>query len=1036
MEQELLQLLADTQNPSSHPRKSAEHRLLTLYSNEAFALSLASIASHTSVPVPIRQSALLVLRTFVSAAWSSHLDEFKGQVMVDDANKAQIRRVLLELATSPTEDDRRVKASASMVVSKIAAADFPEDWPEVLPSLLQIIRSGTGSQLHGALRVLSDLVENGLREDQFFTVAQELVSTLFDVATNTTLKPTLRALAVSTFRACFDTLQMVIEQHKTEVRQFMDEALKIWMPFFIGTIKETLPAMPTEDEESADGSGAQQWRGIIALKLQIAKVILKVRDVFPGLLANHSTTVFSTFWDDLLIIQNPYQELYIHDERQGRMEDADNLPYTLDYLVLEELDLLQMLLRAPPVKAELDKQLQAAGNVTSGWVPELLKIATSYALVSAEDEGLWDIDVNLYLCEETSVTANYTPRTCGGDLIVKLGEWLKQGAAEALLSYSNILFSDPNVGWKHREAVLYLACQLLRHFHDVRQTISLELANGFEGLVKFCVQQEDIFLRARGYLVASIITKVADKAFHPTGFTWLEASVKAIREDPSEVVKTACVRVLQDYLPTTVLAPSLTQPIQVHILSTLSEFISSHDLRDITEGDDVKFNIAESLRDTILVEPNVVLNSIALDMLFNVASAAAGNYQLAMVVTETFELIIEHITEQGHEAYVRLCEKVLPPLTGAIDVGNMTDENSLISLATDLVRILTEFGLEPLPNGFIGTLLPKVNRLALVSEDNQLLPSATLAIKHMLAHDPNQFFAWQDPQTGKGAVETTLIIIDRLLGPTIDDKAASEVGELAATLVERAGAERLGPYFPQLLRAVAQRLATAEKPQLIQSLILVFARLSLISAQEVIDFLSQIEIHGQSGLQVVLAKWLENSVSFAGYEEIRQNVLALTKLYELADARIANVQVKGELIIQDTGRIKTRSMSRNNPDQYTIIPATLKIVKVLIEELSSAQGGRDFRPTNFDQLSSDDEDEDWEDMPSSILDLGLGITKQDLMGYGAEDGEDGTLGIRQRDDETQSYLTQFFTGSASKPEFQELFSALTPNEQEKLRNLS
>lgn len=88
--------------------------------------------------------------------------------------------------------------------------------------------------------------------------------------------------------------------------------------------------------------------------------------------------------------------------------------------------------------------------------------------------------------------------------------------------------------------------------------------------------------------------------------------------------------------------------------------------------------------------------------------------------------------------------------------------------------------------------------------------------------------------------------------------------------MEKAGQERLGPFLPQLLQAVANRLATAEAAQLIQSLILVFARLSLTSPNDVVEFLSQIQINGESGLQVVMVKWLENSVNFAGYDEIRQ----------------------------------------------------------------------------------------------------------------------------------------------------------------------
>jgi hypothetical protein len=139
----------------------------------------------------------------------------------------------------------------------------------------------------------------------------------------------------------------------------------------------------------------------------------------------------------------------------------------------------------------------------------------------------------------------------------------------------------------------------------------------------------------------------------------------------------------------------------------------------------------------------------------------------------------------------------------------------------------------------------------------------------MLGHDPEQVFNFQD-QAGKGGLEVVLIIIDRLLSTAVDDNGAAEVGGLAAEVVEKAGSERLGPYLMQLLRAVAARLATATQAQFIQSLILVFARLSLISAQEVVGFLAEVRVGNESGLHVVMSKWLENSITFVGYEDIRQ----------------------------------------------------------------------------------------------------------------------------------------------------------------------
>lgn len=183
--------------------------------------------------------------------------------------------------------------------------------------------------------------------------------------------------------------------------------------------------------------------------------------------------------------------------------------------------------------------------------------------------------------------------------------------------------------------------------------------------------------------------------------------------------------------------------------------------------------------------------------------------------------------------------------------------------------MLTENGSEPLPDGFVAAVFPKLTRLLMESTEGDVLRPGAETVKWTLIHDSQQVFNWHDAN-GRSGLEVCLHIIDRLLGPSIEDNSASEVGGLAAELVEKAGQERLGPFLPQLLQAVANRLATAQAAAIIQSLILVFARLSLTGAQDVVDFLNQVQIHGESGLQLVLGKWLENSVHFAGYDEIRQ----------------------------------------------------------------------------------------------------------------------------------------------------------------------
>ncbi|EMC91662.1 hypothetical protein BAUCODRAFT_152059 [Baudoinia panamericana UAMH 10762] len=1031
MEQQLVRLLTETQSSQEAPRTNAEWQLKQLYSNPELPLALTSIAGHGDVPVNIRQSALLTLKLFVQACWSPQFDEFNGQFFADDSRKVQIRQRLLHLALSEG-DERKVKSAASLVVSKIATADFPDEWPDLLSTVLNVVASGTDLQLHGALKVLLELVDDCFSEDLFFKVAGDVVRVVHGVAVNERRSPTMRALAVSVFRSCFDTLEMVMEDHKAEVKGFAERAMGGWMPFFISTLKVSLPPAPSDEEEDQVTGAPELYRGSVALKMQVVKVLMRIRSLFPAALSPHSQALFSATWSELSTLQSQYQQMYIDDDRQGRLEDADGLPYTLDFLVLEELDFMQACLRAPPVRKELEQQLQDRSSVAGSWMTEVLKIAVAYAQITTEEEGLWDIDVNVFLSEEANVTANYTPRTACGDLVIKLGEWLNAATVEGLLAYTRALYTE-HANWKLKEAALYLLNQLLGDFQDVEKKIGAEAAKGYVDFIQHAVQEEAVFLRARGYLVAGSLTRTSGDALQPVAASFMEASLQAINGDPSEIVKVSCIRALQYYLAS--LPTTITLPKQAAIIAALTNFLNTQDLSDLADSDDLLIAIIETLRDAILQDTSTCLSNGGIDLLFTVASRGASNFQIALLVTETFEEVASTVSAAGSQEFALLSAKVLPSLMGAFDVATLTEENGLANLAAELLSVLAANGSSPLPRGMVASVMPRLNRLLLGSQDEELLKSATAAIKHMLHHDPEQVFNFQDG-AGKHGLEVVLVIIDRLLNPAVDDNGAAEVGGLAAEVVEKAGSDRLGPYLMQLLRAVAARLATAEQAAFIQSLILVFARLSLTAAQDVVSFLADVRIGADSGLQVVMSKWLENSITFAGYDDIRQNVAALTKLYSLHDPRIEQIRVKGDLIVSktDSNRIMTRSRARQQPEQYTMISAQLKIVKVLIEELLSASGSsRALDTADAAEFEEDGDDEgEWEDDPNDFVDLGSGMTKAQLMALG--DNDEGPS--RGRDDETQALLLHFFKEQASRPEFGQVFQALTEEEMEKLRSLS
>ncbi|EWZ41562.1 hypothetical protein FOCG_03037 [Fusarium oxysporum f. sp. radicis-lycopersici 26381] len=1038
MEDQLVQLLSNTQLSEQGPRLQAELELKRARTNPAFPLSLANIAAHTSIDTNIRQAALSNLRLFIENNWSNDDPDDGPIIPISDEARGQLKQVLLDLVLSP-EDDRKVKISASYAVGKIAVHDFPEQWPNLLPTVISVVPAGTDSQLHGALRLLNDIIEESLSEDQFFSMAQDIAKALAEVALNENRKPMHRALAISIFRGCFDLLNMIKEDHAKEVRAFADGLLQQWNPFFITVLQSPLPEANLES-----GSQPDSWSHIIALKLQVVKTLLRIRRVFPNLLLPQSTIFFSAVWKELSTLQGPHEQLYIKEDAQGRLEDSDNLPYTLDFLILEELDFLNQCFRAPPVQAELDGHLNAHASAQDvPWMKEIMNMLIGYSRVTREEEDLWDIDCSLYLAEETSVTANYTARTAAGDLLIKMGEWFNQKTIDGLFGQTQSLFGGEGSDWRSQEAALYLFVMLVSDFQDMNKDIPEAVAHAYLSLVDYAVNRPgEPLLRARGYLVAGMLCR----SFQ-TPVELLDRIITSITQEESEVVQVACVKAVEGLIN----AGRVSADRQVPIINAIQNYMNNKDPSDMEDADELLVTLAEALRAAITLDKRIALSNDvkSVDLLFMLAKLGASNFQVTMLISEAFEDIVADLSDT--ESYTALCAKLLPTLTGAFDVANLTEDNPLVTVsilmkqfscltdntqvATELLAVLAENGPEPLPAGFVAATFPKLNRLLMESTEGEVLRPGSEVVKWMLQHDHQQVLAWQDAN-GRSGLEVCLHIIDRLLGPSIEDNSASEVGGLAAELVEKAGQERLGPFLPQLLQAVANRLATAQAAAFIQSLILVFARLTLSGAQDVVEFLSQVQINGESGLQVVMAKWLENSVNFAGYDEIRQNVIALSKLYSLNDPRLAQTQVKGDLIVNnDDGLIKTRSRAKQNPDQYTIVPASLKIIKVLIEELLSASGQRaaaNAASAAVASASFDDEndEEGWED-EDDTLDLSLGTTKADLMSF-MEGGQ------RQRDDETQAYLTDFFIrcGRENIANFQEWYNMLTEEEKSKLNEVA
>lgn len=1000
----MLALLETTQHPAEGPRRAAEAQLEALYSNDAFPIALTNIASEPQLPLGLRQGALTTLKKYVLQCWSETYEECRG-LPINLELKNILRPRFLALAT---DEQRKVRPIAAAIVGKIASSDYPDEWPDLLEGLLKFITDGNNAQTNGALHVLIDVLEEGLGEEQFFDMAKQIVELLYNVSSNEARSFSARALAVWTFRSCIDTLGMMRGNHGGDIDAFAQEVISLWVPFMTSAIEAPFP--PNTDPDS---------RGLVSLKIQVFKSIMQIRMHFSSLFSQRIETLFGATWVDLNRVKDRYVNEFVLNEVEGRLVDIDMLPYSLDLYVLEQLDFIQSSLANKTVREHIARAGFGKGN--SSPFSQMVYTTIALSQIAGEDQCMWETDLNVFLSEETAISANYTPRTASGDLILKLGEFFPVPAVDSLFDHTQRVFADRESRLL-KESALHLWDQLLNEYAEMDREINPDIAINLLGFVVAAIGssgEDDQFLRARGYSIAATLTKAMFSTIGPRVPELVEQSIHASTNDPSTIVQITALRTFQKYRDS--VPKEQLQPYQANIIASIRTFLNHKSDDGPEDSQDVLTELVETIKSAVTINYAAFLDSTLQvpELLFSIAKNGLTNFHLLSLIRETFE----DVAEGAPDLYVPLCEKVLPLITRMMNPDLSNNEHPLIALATEILETLLQNGTSPLPQGFIANVMPSICRILLESTEQELVQSACGAMKEMIRLDCNQLLQWSDV-SGKTGLEVSLIIIDRLLRPEFGEGAAMEVGGLAAELVEKAG-DKLGQFLPELLRAVAARLATAGLPNFVQNLILVFARLVLKQAKDVVDFLGGLTISDRNGLEVVMSSWLSNSPYFAGYHEIRQSATALCHLYHLQDPRLASIIVPGDLIVPESSRIMTRSRTKTTPDQYTMIPVPLKIIKLLVNELGPiiSDVAKYYNQKKEDPNSDDDE---WEDEDSFYI---TGMSREELLALGASGRSS-----RQLDDETHAMLTTFFKEVSSKNigDFQNLFNALSSEEQNQL----
>ncbi|CAG8772464.1 9844_t:CDS:10, partial [Gigaspora margarita] len=632
------------------------------------------------------------------------------------------------------------------------------------------------------------------------------------------------------------------------------------------------------------------------------------------------------------------EEREFEDDFISTCQDSDGEVFGFEYLLFAQFEFVGL-----SVRKKSAKPLFVQDNGESTFLKQVVWIILSYMQMTKEQVETWLTDANQFVADDDDETFNFTVRVAAGDLLEILLEKFPEKTLQALAETTQHLIEESNIAraagdsvwWKVQEACLkavgFVSNELITALQDKASKVKFDLPGLFEHVVfDHLTATEYPFLQGRAFVFAS---QYAVMLPGELASRYVSEAVCAIQGIGAIPVKVSALRALQNFCRH--LDVQYVAPFQSNIIENVANLLN-------IVSEDSLILVLETLEEAIKVY--LYINYKIIDIVMT----TYFYHTIYPLVTDIFEELSSNV-----DVHASFQARALPPLANILI--NNTDP-AVTASAIDLIASLVKGGPSPLPSPYIEHVFPPLMHLMLTTEDRSILQNGEICLKYFVQKDCTRIAEWNDVN-GKTGLDYVIQFIAKSLQPT-ESESATFFGDLVVKLIEKAG-NRLLPVLPELLRAVAAKLESARTATFIQSLLMIFAHLTLNQKSTVINFMSESVINGKNGLDILLNTWLENHDSFQGHYNIKISAIALSELFLSCDPRIQNIKVKGDLIIKPS----------SNPHQYVYISATLKIIKLLVSDLQNAAEGDNLKRSELDDIlddeeaiETDDDDDEWEDV--------------------------------------------------------------------------
>ncbi|KAG9127317.1 hypothetical protein FRC07_014850 [Ceratobasidium sp. 392] len=482
-----------------------------------------------------------LLRKYINERWSPFFSGFRGSAPPVEV-KTEIRAAILKGLSDPA---RKIRSLSAAVCSLIAHCDWPDEYPELLDRLIELLGTDDVSSIHGSMQVMAEFVRSDVTEDQILPILRQLLPVLMHVLGDPAKHSALtRARTISVFRQCVEALYMVKEQHPAAVSEATTSVLPTWLNAF-----QVLLAI----DPRTDVTNSNDWDGL-AVRTEIYRSLNTIHTSFPKSLSSYTPTLLSHSLSHLQNLLPVFVNHYVQSDAVSPPTSSTDDPdqqVSLTHSASSLIDYVGNAIRTSAGRSWFES--------TDGALQSYIEMVASWAQMTEEDEENWSSNPNAFVAEEDDETELFSLRIAGFDLVMHFLDRVAVPTLQALQSVTHSAVQPmqnsnrPVEWWKPLEALLAV---LGTHSESILECLETEESEGrakpihVDALVRDIIPQlasasEYPFLQGRAMVFASQYASTLPQDLQSQ---YLQVTWTILKSETSGVpVKVSAVKAIRKY---------------------------------------------------------------------------------------------------------------------------------------------------------------------------------------------------------------------------------------------------------------------------------------------------------------------------------------------------------------------------------------------------------------------------------------------------------------------------------------------------------